>query len=221
MINIPLKHYRALLGAYLKPRQGKVVLLAVLLFSSIGLQLANPQVIRYFIDTTQSGGAGGTLVLAAALFIGIALAQRAVALAAVYVGENVGWHATNALRADLTRHCLRLDMGFHKRRTPGELIERVDGDVTQLANFFSRLVIHVLGNGLLVLGILLLLLREDWWLGLGLTLYTLLMFSALLAIQRLAVGRWAASRQAAAEQFGFLEERITGTEDVRANGGEE
>ena len=92
--------------------------------------------------------------------------------------------------------------------------------MNDLANFFSQLVIRVLGNALLVIGILLLLFREDWRVGLGLTLYTLLTFVALGTIQNLAVGRWAAARAAAADQFGFLEERITGTEDVRANGGE-
>jgi hypothetical protein len=38
---------------------------------------------------------------------------------------------------DLTLHCLRLDMAFHHARTPGQMIERVDGDVGLLGNFFS------------------------------------------------------------------------------------
>jgi len=197
-----------------------VALLAVLLFSSIGLQLANPQVVRFFIDTTQEGGSERALVYASILFVVIALTQSLAALGALYVGQNVGRAATNALRSDLTRHCLRLDMPFHKRRTPGELIERIDGDVTALANFFSQFVIRVAGNGLLVLGILLLLFREDWRVGLGLACYTLLTFFALGAIQKAAVGRWAAARQSSAEHYGFLEERISGTEDIRASGAE-
>ena len=219
-MNLPLTHYRGLLGGYLKPQQGKVGLLAVLLFGSIGLQLLNPQVVRSFIDTTRSGGSERAVVVAAAAFIVIGLLQRAIALAAVYMSETVSWNATNRLRADLTRHLLRLDMPFHKQHTPGELIERVDGDVNDLANFFSQLVIQVLGNALLVAGILLLLFRESWRVGAGLGLYTVLTFLILGALQRRAVGSWGAARQAHAEQFGFLEERITGTEDVRANGGE-
>ena len=43
-------------------------------------------------------------------------------------------------------------MDFHNRRTPGEMIERIDGDVTALANFFSQFVIQVLGSALLLLG---------------------------------------------------------------------
>src|SRR5262245_39374607 len=122
-MNLPLAQYRGLLGVYLRPQGLRVVLLAALLFGGIALQLVNPQIVRFFIDTTQAGGPQSALFAAAALFLGVALAQRIITIATTYVGENVGWQATNALRADLALHCLRLDMQFHQRRTPGELIE--------------------------------------------------------------------------------------------------
>src|SRR5918911_4800679 len=151
-MNVSLTDYRGLLATYLVPQRGWVVLLALALAGSIGLQLLNPQVIRYFIDTTQlrgdAPGAARALVLAALAFIGIGLSQRALALATLYLSETVGWHATNRLRADLLRHCLRLDMSFHKRHTPGELIERLDGDVTAMANFFAQFVVKLAGNTL-------------------------------------------------------------------------
>jgi ATP-binding cassette subfamily B protein len=219
-MNLPLTHYRGLLGAYLGSQRSRVILLAALLLSSIGLQLLNPQIIRYFIDTTQSGGSEQALLTAAILFIVVGMGQRAVGLATVYMGETVGWTATNALRADLARHCLRLDLSFHKQRTPGELIERIDGDVTALANFFSQFVIRVAGNALLISAVLVLLFREDWRVGAGLTVYTIITLLALGAVQRLGVARWAAARQISAEQYGFLEERMSGTEDIRASGAE-
>ena len=217
-MNISLNRYEGLLVRYLKPQWLKVALLTALLFGGIGLQLANPQVIRYFLDATQSGGSQSALLFAAGLFIAFALAQQLSTLAATYVGQDVGWKATNALRKDLALHCLRLDMSFHRTRTPGELIERVDGDVTALANFFSQFAIRMLGNAVLVIGILILLCREDVRVGVGLTVYTSATLVVLSAIQRLAVARWAAARQSAAEQYGFVEERISGAEDIRANG---
>jgi ATP-binding cassette subfamily B protein/ATP-binding cassette subfamily C protein len=212
--------YRTLLGTYLRPQRVRVFLLAFLLLGSIGLQLLNPQVIRYFIDTTQAGGPADALLAAAITFIAIGLAQRAVALATTYVSINLGWAATNALRSDLAAHCLRLDMPFHKTHTPGELIERIDGDVTLLAGFFSQFVIRVVGNAILILAVLVLLFREDWRAGLALTVYILITLAALAALQNFGVRRWAASRQAWAEQWGFLEERLAGTEDIRGSGAE-
>jgi ATP-binding cassette, subfamily B, bacterial len=210
----------SLLTTYLGTQRRRAALLAVLLLSSIGLQLLNPQVIRYFIDAAQAGQADGVLLLAAAVFIVAGLVQRAIAFGALYVGENVGWAATNALRADLARHCLRLDMSFHKAHTPGELIERIDGDVATLDDFLSQFSIRLIGNAILISAILALLFREDWRLGLGLLVYTLIAFAALTSVQRLGTRRWAAERQADSELFGFLEERMSGTEDIRAAGAE-
>lgn len=85
-------------------------------------------------------------------------------------------------------------MTFHKQHTPGELIERIDGDVTAPAHFFSAFVARVLGNALLVLGILFVLFRENAAVGVGLALYTLAALLILRLIQPKAVVRWTASR---------------------------
>jgi len=219
-MKIPLGEYWQLLVNYLKPQWPRATLLAGLLFSSIGLQLVNPQIMRYFIDAARLGGAAETLLSAALLFIGVALVQQVVSVLATYLGENVAWTATNALRADLAEHCLRLDMSFHNARTPGEMIERIDGDVTTLSNFFSQFVIQVLGNVVLLIGVLILLFREDWRVGLTLTGFSVITLGVLSRLQSIAVPHWTAERQANADLFGFLEERLSGTEDIRANGAE-
>jgi len=212
--------YWRLLAAYLGPLRGRLAVLAVLVVGGIGLQLASPQIISRFIDATQARAAGGALLGLAGAYIAVALAQRLASLGAVYLGENLGWQATNRLRADLARHVLGLDMGFHKTHTPGELIEALDGDATALAAFFSQLTVRVLGNALLILGVLALLWREDWRVGLGLAAYAALALFALGAVQRVGEQRWAAMRAAQGAQYGFLEERLAGTEDIRASGAE-
>jgi ABC-type multidrug transport system fused ATPase/permease subunit len=217
-MSVSHKQYRSLLVTYLRPQRPRVILLAVLLLGSIGLQLANPQLLRYFIDTAQAGGEMTALVEAALLFIGVALLNQAISVGATYVGENVGWTATNALRADLTLHCLRLDLAFHKARTPGELIERIDGDVAALANFFSQFVIKVLGNLLLLVGVLAVLFAESWRIGAMMGAFALLALVTLIFCQRIAAPYRRSARQASAEQFGFLEERLAGTEDIRSSG---
>ena len=190
------------------------------MLAGIALQLANPQVVRYFLDTAQAGGALRSLMIAAALYILFALLRQGLNLAAAYTSRSIGWAATNRLRADLALHCLRLDMPFHKQHTPGELIERLEGDVTHLANFLSSFVFHVLGNGLLVLGILVMLFIEDVRVGAGMLVYTAVTLLVLNHIQKIAVPRWAAERQASAELTGYIEERISGAEEIRAAGAE-
>jgi len=196
----------------------RFVLLSVLLLGSIGMQLINPQIMRFFIDATQTDAAGNTLLLAALAFIGIAILQQVVGVSATYMGENVAWTATNALRADMARHCLNLDMSYHNNVSPGELIERIDGDVAELSNFFSQLVIRVLGNLLLLLGILIAMLFEDWRIGLAFSVFATITLLALNAVRGIAIPYQKKFRESIADLFGYLEERLSGTEDIRSSG---
>lgn len=208
----------ALLGTYLCPQWRKALLLTVLLFANIGLQLANPLILRRFIDAAIARQALDTLVGGGVLFLVVALLAQGVAVAEAYVAEDLGWTATNALRADLTRHLLGLDMRFHTTHTPGELIERVDGDVTALANFFSRFVLLVAGNIVLLGGVLVMFWREDARVGLAMTAFAVVALTVLARARRLGVAAATADREAHAALFGFLEERLAGLHDIRANG---
>ncbi len=214
-----LRRYTKLLGHYLRPQWRTAVLMAILLLVSIGLQLLVPQIIRFFIDTAQAGGSLESLTRAAFLFLGVAVATQLLSAAATYYAADVGWTATNAMREDLARHCLGLDMSFHTARTPGELIERIDGDVTALSNFFSQFSVRVLGGALMLVGILVILWLESPPVGIALTLFTLAVFVALFLTRNVAVAATKDEREANAQLFGFVEERLTGLDDLRANGG--
>ncbi len=210
--------YRQLLATYLRPQWRRVAMLAALLLVSIGLQIFNPLVLGYFIDMAVAGGAMQTLLSAALLFIGVALVSQVVAVAETYYAEQIAWTATDALRADLTHHILDLDLGFHKRHSPGELIERVDGDVSTLATFFARFVVYVAGNLILLLGIFAVLFSINRLIGLTLAGFVVIALFTLQRTRSLAVPRFQTLRQAKAELFGFLEEHLAGAEDLRANG---
>lgn len=214
---ITFGEYARFLAHYLRPWLRWVVLLAATLFLGIGLQLFNPQLLRSFVDTARAGGASSLLTRTALLFIGIAVLQQLTGVAVVYITENLGWATTNALRLQLARHCLGLDMSFHTSHTPGEMIERIDGDVMALANFFSQFILQIFGNVLLVLGILLVLARVDWRISLSLAAFVAIALLVLLRLANIAVPAWEAERQASANLFGFLEERLAGTEDIRSN----
>jgi len=150
--------------------------------------------------------------------MGIALLQQAVAVSASYVGENLAWITNNALRIELNRHCLRLDMRFHNEHTPGELIERIDGDVGQLRIFFAQVGVEMLSSLLLLLGVLVALFLEDWRLGIAFALFATVSLLALNQVRGIAVPHHKARRQAEADLYGFLGEQLAGTEDIRSSG---
>ncbi len=218
MRSIPIKRYLTLLGTYLKPQWLKALLLALVLLVGTVLQLINPQLVRYFIDTISVHGDVRTLVNTGLLYVGVAVVNQGVAIVTSYLSTNVAWTATNQLRVDLVKHCLALDMSFHKAHTAGEMIERIDGDVDDLSNFFSQFVLSLLTNALLLVGILFLFFTISWIVGLAMTAFSLLVFLALLYMRRYITQFWKAERQMSAVFYGFLGERLGGTEDIRANG---
>ena len=213
---VPLRRYASLLWTYLRPQKALVAVVVVSLLGNIGLQLLGPQILRYFIDEALAGSAVGRLVGIAALFTAVALVQQVVNVIATYTSGRVGWTATNALRGDLARHCLRLDMPFHNEHTPGEMIERVDGDAEELGGFFSTFVVKMLGSVILLVGILVLLFIEEWRAGVALTAFSMAVLLALYSLRNLTVDRFRAVREASAQTYGFVEERLAGREDIRA-----
>src|SRR5512145_1201036 len=217
-MNLPLKAYWDLLSRHIRPQKGRFTLLTILLFGSIGLRIFAPQIMRTFIDSALAGEALRILTWTALTFIGVALLQQVISVGVTYLGENVAWTATNSLRAELAWHALNLDMRFHNDHTPGELIERIDGDVTELATFFSQFALNLVSNGLLMIGILIALFLEDWRIGLAFAIYSLATILALARLKDIAVPHQKARRQAEAEMYGFLEEQLAGMEDIRSSG---
>ncbi len=215
---IPVRAYWRLLRHYLRPLRSRVITLWVLLLTGIAFQVVNPQLIRSFIDRALDGSEPRELLGLAAAFILLAVGHQALNVAATYFAEHVGWTATNEMRADLAEHLLDLDMSFHKGTSPGELIERIDGDVTTLSNFFSKFVIHVAGNVVLLVAVVALLWREHPWIGIGMTGFALVALVVMIGMQTVAIPWWKAVRAKRAEFFGFLGEQLGGTEDIRANG---
>lgn len=206
------------LGHYLRPQRGRVAVLAVALLAGSALPLVGPQLLRSFIDAAKAGRPDRVLIMLALAYLGFAFGAQAVGVIATWVSEKVGWTSTNALRSDLARHALNLDMGYHNSHTPGEMIERVDGDVTALSNFFSAFTISILGSMLMLVGILILTAREDWRVGALMTVFVVISLFVMVQLRRVSLPDSHAHRERSAHLFGFIEERLAGTDDIRANG---
>ena len=210
--------YRRLLHAYLAPQRAPLTILAALVLIDLALQLGLPRVVQTFIDSAARQAELRTLLWIGAAYLAVAIGQNWTLTGWQYVAQNIGLIATNRIRADLTMQCLQLDMGFHNARTPGELIERVDGDVNKLQNFLSQFLVQVILNGLLLVGVVALLVLLDWRVGLPSLVSVLVAVTCAVVVTRPLAVYSAAERQASAELFGLLEERLSGTEDIRANG---
>lgn len=216
----PPRRSSRFLWRYLGPLLPAVILLTVVLLSSTGLNLYLPQILAQFIDQAKLGQAAELNILTrlAFIYLGCALGIQLLTAVATYLGAHVGWIATNRLRADLLEHTLSLDMSEHKERTPGEMIERIDGDVTALSNFFSKFSVEVFGAMLLLVGALVMFFLTDWRVGLGVSLFAVLTLWGMNHVRQWGVEPSRLEREASAQMYGYIEERLTGLDDVRSLG---
>ena len=219
--NVTAPSYRATLTTYLWPYRARLSALFLALLGSIGLQLAVPLLLKRFVDAALAGAVVSSLVAVGIAYLVAGILNQLFSALAAYIGADLGWRATNQLRHDLARHLLGLDMGYHTSTTPGEMIERVDGDVTAVANFIARFVVRLAGSGLLLVGVLVVSFVESWILGVVVGGYIAGVLIVLVRMRSYAVSAAEEEREASAALYGFIEERLAGIEDIRANGGGE
>jgi len=193
--------------------------LGALLAVSSAAPLAGPQLLRVFIDEAVAGRPLSLLALIAGGYVAVSFVQQGIGVAVAQVSTQLAWATTNDLRHRVARHVLGLDLSFHERRSPGELIERTDGDITALASFVSSFLVQAVGSVLTLLGVLVAVFAEDWRLGLGLTGFAVVAGVTIGRLRRSTVPTATERRAALAALFGEVEERLGGAEDLRANAG--
>ncbi len=206
------------LAALLRPDRGRWIALGLLVAVASALGLAGPVVIRRIIDQATEGATTADIVRLAIVFLVIAGAAQLAQVAVAWSATVAAWSTTNELRLSMTRHVLTLDHEFHRTHTPGELIQRVDGDVTSVSDFLGQVVPKALGSIFLVVGMNTVLFVIDWRLALGMIAYLGFAATVLAANRHRAISEAASEMGEYARLYGGIEERLTASEDLRANG---
>jgi len=213
----PSLHWRAT-ARLIRPDSRRYAVLTVVVVISAALALAGPVILRRVIDQAAEGATVASLATLAAAYLAAAVASQLGALAVSYLSTVTAWRTANAVRLQLTGHVLGLDHGFHRSHSPGELIERVDGDVTAVSDFLAVVVVRVVSALVLITGAVAVVATIEWWLGLAMGLYAASTAAVLFVQRNEAVEEAAAEMQAGAALYGGIEERLTASEDLRANG---
>jgi ATP-binding cassette, subfamily B, bacterial len=186
--------------------------------ASMALRLALPVLLGRFADDALGGATTSALTAVAAVYVAAALGSAALDLVVVWWSARVSWRAGNRLRERLAAHALRLEQAWHGRHSPGQLIERIDGDVEAMAVFFAGMAVQIAGNVALILGMLVVAAVIDVWTGAVLTVTAVAGAAVMVRLRMAAVGAREREREVNAQLYGDLEERLGGLEDLRANG---
>ena len=218
MATPPQRDPRAALLRLLRPHARRWAGLAVLVAVGSLLLLAGPLVVRRIVDRAAEGAATAELQRLAILFLVIVVVAQVVEIVVVRAATASAWRTTNQLRLDMTDHVLGLDHEFHRRHTPGELIQRVDGDVTSVSDLLGRVIPRALGAVLLITGMVVVVAVVDWRIGVGMLVYVGVACALILLLRERAVDESSDELSSFARLYGGIEERLNAAEDIRANG---
>ncbi len=206
------------LAALLRPDSRRWVGLGLLVALASALALAGPLIVRRIVDLASAGTTAGRLTSLALAYLGLAITTQLILVAVSWFATVTAWHTTNQIRMQLTAHVLGLDHEFHRSHTPGELIQRVDGDVTSVSDFLGTVVPKVVGAVATVIGMVVVLTIVDWRIAIGALAYVVLSGALIVRGRHRAVGEASDEMGAYATLYGGIEERLTAAEDLRANG---
>ncbi len=211
-------HWRALVRL-LTPDIATVAGMSSLIVITGLVPLVGPYLIARFIDAAASGTDTGQLTSLAAGYMALAFFGQLLAVVVARMATDLAWKVTNDLRTDLADHVLGLDISFHRGTSPGELVSRVDGDVTALSEFVARFLVKGCAALVTLLGLTVVLGTQDWRIGVGFAVYLSVAVFAVYNLRDFAVDEAAGEQAANGRMYGQIEERLAGADDLRSNGG--
>ncbi len=133
-----------------------------------------------------------------------------------YLLSWVGQRVLATLRGDLFRHLQRLQVGYHDRRIIGVTVSRVINDVAEINELLSQGVITLLGDLVVLIGIIVIMITMNA--KLALLTFTVLpfMFLATWLFSRQARAAFRETRSKVAAVVGDLAEDINGMRAIQA-----
>ncbi len=207
--------------AFLRPHWRRMVIAFALMLVASALTLAAPYLIKVVIDQYIARGDTAGLthlgLLLAAAFSGLYLASAAQQYLLSWVGQRV----LATLRAKLFRHLQALPLGYHDTNIVGVTISRVISDVSIINELLSQGLITLIGDTLILGGIIVVMLSLSPRLAL-LTFSVLpLMALATTLFARRAKVAFRQTRAKIAAVIGDLAEDLSGMQVIQAFAQEE
>ena len=201
---------------YLKPYRWRMLLALFLTIVESGLTLLSPYLLKEATDNYILIGDFPGLVRIA-IYLGLTfIGLYFVSSAQRYVISWVGQRMLAKLRSDLFRHLQRLQQGYHDRNIVGVTVSRVINDVAEINELFSQGVITLIGDLLVLIGIIVVMLTMSPKLALFTFIVLPLMLIVTWVFSRQAKKAFRETRSKVAAVVGDLAEDISGMRVIQA-----
>jgi ATP-binding cassette, subfamily B, multidrug efflux pump len=204
---------RLLMGrfvGYLRPHLRSICYVLLLLPPIAGAKLVQPYIVKLAIDNHIVTGNLNGLPGLALLFLALIFGESLLIYAEVYLLQRVGQQVMFTIREQLFTHLQKLSLSFFDRTPAGGLVTRLTSDVEVLGEMFAAGIITIVGDLLLLAGIIGIML----WMNPTLSLVTFsvlpLLFFVVFRFRRLMRDAFRQVRSRLARLNSFLAESIGG-----------
>ncbi|MGB3930072.1 MAG: ABC transporter ATP-binding protein [Sphingobium sp.] len=150
------------LAPFLKPYRGALLLVLAISLLSTALGLAQPYLSKLMIDQALLKRDMGALVEIAAIMIGVTVAGFVVNILASYRYVALSAAMLYDIRAALLRHLQTLSPRFYGSFRLGDLVSRMNSDVSDVQRIASDSLLSVVSNLLFFVGCVAMMLWLDW-----------------------------------------------------------
>ncbi|WP_079186125.1 ABC transporter ATP-binding protein [Streptomyces sp. CB01580] len=154
------------LWPYVKPVRGRLFSAAVVAVVASCVGLVIPLVLKWMVDGPVADRDPGGVWLGALYLLLLGLAEAVLFGLRRWLVARPMAGVEAAMRADLYRHLQRLPVAFHDRWPSGQLLSRATTDLMLLRMFLAFPLIFLLVNGTTILVGFVILLMQQWTLGL-------------------------------------------------------
>lgn len=207
--------------SFLRPYRKRMYLAALLMLMVTGFTLLAPFLIKIAIDQYiimgDTSGLGQIVALTGAAFFGLFVATAAQQYILSWVGQRV----LADLREALFRHLQVLSLSYHDTHIVGVTVSRVINDVAVINDLLTQGLISLVGDLLVLVGIIVVMLSMNPRLALLTFIVIPLMMLATYMFSQKAQGAFRETRSRIATLVGKLAENIDGMRVIQAFAQEE
>ncbi|MBC8449655.1 MAG: ABC transporter ATP-binding protein [Chloroflexi bacterium] len=209
------------LSTYLRPFRAQVALVMALIVASALLQLASPYLIgravdQFIIAGDRPGLTRTVLLLLATYLIGWVTMGRSF-----YLMTAVGQKVLLRMRTQIFERVQSLSLSFFDQHESGDLMSRLVNDVQVIAQVFNVGIVQLLGNVLLLVGIVIAMLALNARLALASFIVLPAMFVITFVFSQRARTAFRRTRETIGQVSAELEEKIAAVREVQAFSREE
>lgn len=192
-------------------KAGADVILPYLTKTAIDKYLsAAPEKSRGFLDPWLSSDPLRGIAQIGMVYIGALLCIFVLEYTQTYVMQWTGQKVMFDLRSQIFRHLQQLHVGFFDRNPVGRLVTRVTTDVDALNEMFTAGVVSIFEDVFVLAGIVIIMLKMNWWLALIAFTVLPVIFWATMIFRRVVRDSYRRIRVAIARINAYLQEHVTG-----------